>query len=1732
LLNRYDHFLPFDNSSIFYDLNRRVLDNGQTSYDMLVFAGYSSDTVPDQAGVMAFARNFACRSLRFAGVDIDVTFDEVEVFHNTNWPRPSHNFFIQGYPSFLRTDRYRVVFYQRMSGLTLPAGFDWNEFNFPLLPRFLSVHAYNQPVRITSVTPQYVSSFTSGAMLSGQCLPLTVGTSFQLCRATIAAPVAAYRYEHRQGAQNCQPTPSSGTPDLSVSYTHGTTPAHGTLNLQYTTSGDQTSNSGLFAPGYWRISGSGYSVVFACLDANLARNTQTGQDDVSVTATTGTTPTTTYRCADTGTDARVRRTINALGTTATLTYLGTQPQQPVYAPLTASTTFNLCRGTIAAQVRAFRYEQRAQPATCDTATAEGLSELAVSYTHGTTASGRAIALAYTTSGDQTSNSGLFAPGYWRISGSGYSAVFACLDINLARNTQPGQDDVSVTASADGSSTTYRCVDTGVDARVRRTFAALGDTVTLTYLGAQAQQPAYAPLATNTRFSLCQGTITAQVPAFRYEQRAQPSTCDTASAEGLSELAVSYTHGTTANNRTIALAYTVEGDQSSNAVSFAPGYWRIAGSNYSVVFACLDINHASNTQPGQDDVSVTTSADGSSTTYRCVDTGADARVRRTFDSFGSTATLTYLGTQAQDSVYVPSVVDLVGLEITQGTQDLEGNVRLVRNRPTAVRAFFEVPSGEVIVQAQLTARIDTTNPEPVTTGSLNPRGSVRVAPNVLTREAIGRGDIDSSLNFILPNSWTNLAPNQTLHLTIRPLDGVRVNCRAPNTNRTTTPATSCAADVTFTTITPPTIVMVPIRLQNPYEPAGGGNFTQLQQDTPDVEELRTQFRRIQAMIPLPEQMLTTPVNRQFRTLQDFLQNFGPFTQPAAEEAQDLEEGERNPFAIFLTMINDRLRDLRLDSDILTDIYLGVVPEHSPGTPGVAASIPGASASWYISGVTETPNDIPSYFGELRNAGAHELGHALGLYHPRPRNEQLGVCGEDNFLTEYEHFDDPYPATDDDPYEDTRFEADDNEDGANNDNEVDDMVADNEDVALMGPLDEGIQSEVWGLDIGYMGDKYRLSTWSAAHDLLIVSDPREVYEVMSYCRGRAYTVNEGERNTQDIWLGAVNHASIVNGINGLLAMLADPEDDINDPPEGEVGGAGSSGVVSSDLFVGKIRFTTSGAVSGVDLNRVYSRPRPRRPVVSGDYVLELRDSTGSVLRAVPFAAVQPIINHSNDPDRSGSDADLPADFGFVVSNPPDYASFAITRDDTVLLVRERSVNAPTVSVSGVSAGQMFSHADSISLSWAGADGDGDSLTYKVYYSIDAGRSYEPLMLETTSTSTTVQASRLLGSDMARFAVSVSDGLRSGFAESAVFRVAKHAPEVQIESPSSGAVLADSQGFVLEASGYDKEDGLLGFNAFSWASSVDGNLGAGRFIVVSADQLTSGAQTITVTATDSTGLTATATVNITVTPRNTVPTAVNDIVTAELDIPVFIDVLANDIDIERDMDRRSFEITVAPMLGEADIAMLPATGDLVVRYVGHTSGNDSLEYQICDGIGRCDTATVSIAVGLASCTIIGTEGDDMLVGTPGDDVICGLGGNDTIDGQQGADTILGGEGNDTLHGRLGNDIIRGGLGDDQILGHRGNDNLQGGLGNDEIHGGEGNDTIDGGPGDDQLHGEDDNDTIHGGEGNDTLGGGRGDDALNGGPGADTIRGNAGADTIHNEQGIDMILGTEPEDSIINLP
>lgn len=83
---------------------------------------------------------------------------------------------------------------------------------------------------------------------------------------------------------------------------------------------------------------------------------------------------------------------------------------------------------------------------------------------------------------------------------------------------------------------------------------------------------------------------------------------------------------------------------------------------------------------------------------------------------------------------------------------------------------------------------------------------------------------------------------------------------------------------------------------------------------------------------------------------------------------------------------------------------------------------------------------------------------------------------------------------------------------------------------------------------------------------------------------------------------------------------------------------------------------------------------------------------------------------------------------------------------------------------------------------------------------------------------------------------------------------------------------------------------------------------------------------------------------------------------------------------------------------------------------------------------------------CTIVGTQGNDLLAGTPGPDVICGRGGNDVIGAGGGNDIVRGGAGADRIQGDGGRDVLQGGGGNDWIWARDGlHDHVNGGGGYD---------------------------------------------------------------------------------------
>ena len=333
--------------------------------------------------------------------------------------------------------------------------------------------------------------------------------------------------------------------------------------------------------------------------------------------------------------------------------------------------------------------------------------------------------------------------------------------------------------------------------------------------------------------------------------------------------------------------------------------------------------------------------------------------------------------------------------------------------------------------------------------------------------------------------------------------------------------------------------------------------------------------------------------------------------------------------------------------------------------------------------------------------------------------------------------------------------------------------------------------------------------------------------------------------------------------------------------------------------------------------------------------------------------------------------------------------------------------------------------------------------------------------------------------------------------------------------------------------------------------------------------GTDTISYTVTDPDGNTATSTVNVTVTPLNDAPDAQDDAASTMPNTAITIAVLANDIDV----DGNSLAVLGTPTSPHGTVVVNP-DGTITFTPEDNYVGNTTISYQVSDGQGGTDTATVNITVeGFRDGIVYGTNagevidagyandndgdfvdgndalfpgaglnddeiyagagndsvwaglGADQVYGGTGDDLMQGDAGNDYMQGNEDNDTLYGGAGDDFLRGDYGNDQVFGGFGNDTTYGGVGNDIVSGDLGNDLMFGGFGEDTVYGGAGDDTMTGSGGNDVVSGGDGNDAIQGSFGNDTLIGGNGADDLRGEDDADAIYGGTG-DTVDGGETGD------
>ena len=258
--------------------------------------------------------------------------------------------------------------------------------------------------------------------------------------------------------------------------------------------------------------------------------------------------------------------------------------------------------------------------------------------------------------------------------------------------------------------------------------------------------------------------------------------------------------------------------------------------------------------------------------------------------------------------------------------------------------------------------------------------------------------------------------------------------------------------------------------------------------------------------------------------------------------------------------------------------------------------------------------------------------------------------------------------------------------------------------------------------------------------------------------------------------------------------------------------------------------------------------------------------------------------------------------------------------------------------------------------------------------------------------------------------------------------------------------------------------------------------------------------------------------------------------------------------------------------DLSDLYLTGVVPAALTLDGGGDDDIAFG--PGVVTTVVASSTMSGGSGNDILVGGRSTDVLSGGPGGDTIQDVAGDNTLDGGDGPDVLIATTGTNTMSGGPDADLLQGGSGNDEILGGDDNDQMaffgrvdgadvvNGGAGNDSVglyaagdplnisldgvandgvadqganvlgveyvSGGGAGDTLTGSAAAEQLNGAGGADTIDGGGGNDSLSGGSENDTLVGGDGNDSLVGNSGDDSLSGGAGTDMVYGQRGADDM----
>ncbi|MGB5266342.1 MAG: hypothetical protein WBN30_07130, partial [Polyangiales bacterium] len=189
--------------------------------------------------------------------------------------------------------------------------------------------------------------------------------------------------------------------------------------------------------------------------------------------------------------------------------------------------------------------------------------------------------------------------------------------------------------------------------------------------------------------------------------------------------------------------------------------------------------------------------------------------------------------------------------------------------------------------------------------------------------------------------------------------------------------------------------------------------------------------------------------------------------------------------------------------------------------------------------------------------------------------------------------------------------------------------------------------------------------------------------------------------------------------------------------------------------------------------------------------------------------------------------------VVPVPLDrpFTTIIVKQDDVEIARLDSSASPPIIDAVSVTTG-----ASSALIDWDAVDPDGDALFTTILFRRDGGP-WVPIAIDLEASEYTASYADLGSAAAGEFRVIVSDGTQSTSLESDAVAIPDAPPVVTVTGPDSGITVEYGTALSLRSIAYDTEDGTLDGVSIRWASSIDGDLGVGRNVLVPATQLTPG-------------------------------------------------------------------------------------------------------------------------------------------------------------------------------------------------------------------------------------------------------------------------------------------------------